>query len=109
MQPGLNRIEFSGWDALGRPLRTERRIWAGDLALAVELVDPVSNTLVDAAVTVALQKQPTVSVERETDQGRVLFVDLPDERLRVEARDASGRTASTTVAARQGRLRLRLR
>lgn len=106
---GLSRIEFTGWDALGRPLRTESRIWAGDLALEVEVVDPIANGLVEAVITVALDKQPTVSVERLAEDGRALFVDLPDERLRVDARDPSGRVASATVQARQGRLQLRLR
>jgi len=109
LPPGLSRIEFTGWDALGRPLRTESRIWAGDLALEVEVVDPVANALVEAVITVTLDRQPTVSMERVADDGRALFVDLPDERLRVGARDLSGRVASATVPARQGRLQLRLR
>lgn len=106
---GLNRIEFTGWDVLGRPLRTQSRIWAGDLALAVDVIDHLGNRPVEAVVTVALEKQPSVTAEQLATAGEALFVDLPDERVRVEARGGSGRTASATVPARQGRLQLRLR
>jgi hypothetical protein len=106
---GLSRIEFTGWDALGRPLRTERRIWAGDLALEVRVDDPAGAGFSRATVTVMLEKQPSVSATHTTSGGRALFTDLPEERLRVLAEDGAGRRASATVAARQGRVTLRLR
>jgi hypothetical protein len=107
--PGLNRVEFTGWDALGRPLRTERRIWAGDLALEVSIDTPVGAGFSPATVTVELEKQPSISASLTTSGGRALFVDLPDERLKVEAEDGAGRRATALVEARQGRLALRLR
>ncbi len=107
--PGSRRLAMSGWDAEGRPVEAEARIWAGELPLLVVVTDISGAVVNDARVKVSLDQQRGVSASRETRDGLARFENLPDERVWVAVTAGDGVAESRVVPASQGTLEIQLR
>lgn len=109
LPPGPRRLTMTGWDARGRPLESEARIWTGELPLLVVVTDYAGSPVGQARVTVSLDQQRRVTEERPVRDGMARFGNLPDERLLVEVDAADGTRESRVVPAGQGVVEFRLR
>lgn len=107
--PGSRRLAMSGWDAEGRPVEAEARIWAGELPLLVVVTDIGGARVKGARVKVSLDRERSISASRETRDGLARFENLPDERLLVAVTAGDGVAESRVVPARQGTLEIQLR
>ncbi len=108
LAPGPRQLSMTGWDAQGRPLETEARIWTGELPLLVVVTDYAGSPVTQARVTVSLDQQPSVAEEHQVREGMARFGNLPDERLLVEVDAADGTRDSRVVPATQGVVEFRL-
>ena len=109
MPPGSRRLAMSGWDAEGRPVEVEARIWTGELPLLVVVTDITGRPVTGARVDVSLDQQRRVRASRETREGLARFENLPDERVWVAVTAGDGVAESRVVPAGQGTLEIQLR
>ncbi|UCC13495.1 MAG: carboxypeptidase regulatory-like domain-containing protein [Gammaproteobacteria bacterium] len=109
MEPGVNTLSFRAWDAAGKTLSGEIRVWAGDLDISAQLIDSLNQPLEGGSVIATLADEPGVSATVIAADGSALIPNLPDARVILEARHPSGLSATMTVPALQRRATLVVR
>ena len=109
MEVGVNTLSFRAWDAAGKTLNGEIRVWAGDLDISARLTDTLNQPLEGASITATLADEPGVRATAIAADGSALIPNLPDERIKLQAQHPSGLSASMTVPALQRRVTLVLR
>lgn len=109
MPPGPNTITLRAWDASGEVLTAERRVWAGDLTLQVEILDVLGNPLESGELTASLAVSPSVRSTVAVHNGGAVIVNLPDEEILLEAETPAGYRGSLRVRAADRRATLLVR
>ncbi len=109
MQAGVNTVSFRAWDAAGKTLNGEIRVWAGDLDISAQLTDSLNQPMEGGSIVATLADEPGVTATVIAADGSALIPNLPVERVVLQARHPSGLSASMTVPALQRRVTLVLR
>lgn len=106
---GANRIRLKAYDTLGRPLYLQATIWAGASELRVNLVDGAGQPLTgQATVRATLSDDHEVSVEGTSNNGAVVFANVPFRTILLEGKTADNRFGTAAVLGNVGNTTLAL-
>jgi hypothetical protein len=96
-----NELTFFGYDAVGKIVHKAATIWAGDFSLTVSIKDENNQPANGALVTARLGDDKEVKTTATSVNGSVIFENLPNRTIILEASASGNRIASvaTTGAA----------
>ena len=108
LKAGANDLILTAKDAQGGEVFKAVRLWAGNLMLSVSVVDESGNPLDGALVTARLAADSRVSDSITANGGTVVFNNLPDRAIIIEAIASDGRFATIEVSPSVGSVQLKL-
>ena len=104
---GLNQVTFEGIDDKGSMLELLASFWIGSEQLEVRLTDKFGNPfLKETVVTLILADNLSVRSELTTTTGSVLFSNVPDRSVVVEAKSVDNDVGSSGALGTQGSVTL---
>jgi len=92
-----NELIFFGYDAVGKIVHKAATIWAGDFSLTVSIKDENNQPANGALVTARLGDDKEVKTTATSVNGSVIFENLPNRTIILEASASGNRIASVAT------------
>jgi hypothetical protein len=105
---GLNKLLLSAADTDSKMIFSQPTLWVGSRTLNVGVVDENNQPLTGATVEARLGDDQTVKATAISTAGGVVFTNLPNRTIILEAKASGNRFASLATAGGSGSVQLRL-
>jgi hypothetical protein len=108
LRDGSNALLFLGSDSDGNGILSDLTLWSGTRTLKVTVLDEKSVLAIGATVTLSLGDDRSIVSTGMTDKGVVIFTNVPDRTVFLQATSNGNRYASLAVTGSAGSAQYKL-